>query len=87
MQHRLREQATLVNDLLQNHKGYFYVCGDAAHMAREVHATLVQIIAELRGLSESKAEGVVKKMRATNQYQVRPIWPWSCMHATQKKIG
>ena len=49
---------------------YFYVCGDAANMAREVHAALVQIVAEQRAISETKAEGLVKKMRASSQYQV-----------------
>lgn len=52
-------------------KAYFYVCGDAANMAREVNAVLAQIIAEQRGISETKAEEVVKNMRAANQYQVR----------------
>lgn len=42
-------------------------------MAREVNTTLVQIIAEQRGLSEAKAEEIVKALRASNQYQVRVI--------------
>lgn len=53
-------------------KAYFYVCGDAANMAREVNAVLAQIIAEQRGISEAKAEEIVKNMRAANQYQVCP---------------
>lgn len=52
-------------------KGYVYVCGDAANMAREVHSTLIQIVAEQRGVSNEKAEEVVKSMRSANQYQVR----------------
>lgn len=52
-------------------KGYFYVCGDAANMAREVNAVLAQIIAEGRGVTEAKGEEIVKNMRAANQYQVR----------------
>lgn len=69
VQHRLKERAQEVQELL-GQRAYFYVCGDAANMAREVHAVLTQIIAEGRGLSEAKAEEVVKKMRASNQYQV-----------------
>ena len=71
VQHRLREHAQQVNDLMQNHKAYFYVCGDAANMAREVNSTLVQIIADQRSLSEAKAEEIVKRMRSSSQYQVR----------------
>jgi hypothetical protein len=59
-----------VNELLLQ-KASFYVCGDAANMAREVNAVLVQLIAEGRGVTEQKAEEVVKMMRSTNQYQVR----------------
>jgi hypothetical protein len=61
-----------VNELLSQ-KAYFYVCGDAANMAREVNAVLAQIIAEGRGVTEAKGEDIVKNMRAANQYQVRNI--------------
>ena len=69
MQHRLRERAQEVNELLEK-KAYLYVCGDAANMAREVNTVLAQIIAEKRGIPETKAEEIVKNMRASNQYQV-----------------
>jgi NADPH-ferrihemoprotein reductase len=70
VQHRLKERAKEVNQLLEQ-KAYFYVCGDAANMAREVNAVLAQIIASERGIPEAKAEEIVKQMRASNQYQVR----------------
>lgn len=70
VQHRLRERSKDIGELLSK-KANFYVCGDAAHMAREVNTVLAQIIAESRGVSESKGEEIVKNMRATNQYQVR----------------
>lgn len=70
VQHRLKEYAKEVNDLLQQ-KAYFYVCGDAANMAREVNTVLAQIIAEQRNIPESKGEEIVKSMRSANQYQVR----------------
>lgn len=70
VQHLLKQQGKLVNELLEQ-KAYFYVCGDAANMAREVNTVLAQIIAEHRGLTEAKAEEIVKHMRAANQYQVR----------------
>ncbi|KAL8796181.1 MAG: hypothetical protein Q9195_001514 [Heterodermia aff. obscurata] len=72
VQKRLQEQADLVNDLLQK-KGNFYVCGDAANMAREVSVLLGQIIAEKRGISSEKAESIVKGMRSSNQYQ-EDVW-------------
>lgn len=70
VQHRLKERAEEINQLLEQ-KAYFYVCGDAANMAREVNTVLGQIISEQRGVPEAKAEEIVKNMRSSNQYQVR----------------
>lgn len=72
VQHRLKEYANEINELI-NQKAYFYTCGDAANMAREVSATLAKIIAEGRGVSEKKGEDVIKSMRGTNQYQ-EDVW-------------
>ena len=72
VQHRLKERADEINKLLMQ-KAYFYVCGDAANMAREVNEILGQIIAEKRGVSKQKAEEIVKAMRASNQYQ-EDVW-------------
>ena len=73
MQQRLRENGKEINDLLQNQKANFYVCGDAANMAREVNIVLGQIIAEERGLPIEKGEEIVKSMRSSNEYQ-EDVW-------------
>ncbi|KAL2023415.1 hypothetical protein VTK56DRAFT_2772 [Thermocarpiscus australiensis] len=72
VQHRLKERAKEINQLLEQ-KAYFYVCGDAANMAREVNAVLAQILAAERGIPEARAEDIVKQMRAANQYQ-EDVW-------------
>ncbi|KAL1618372.1 hypothetical protein SLS56_010590 [Neofusicoccum ribis] len=72
VQHKIQENAELVDQLLQQ-KAYFYVCGDAANMARAVNELLGQIISKQRGLPESKGEEIVKSMRASNQYQ-EDVW-------------
>ncbi len=72
VQHRLDENSALVNKLLEE-KAVFYVCGDAARMAREVSDKLVKIISEGRSISLQKAEDVVKTMRSNNQYQ-EDVW-------------
>lgn len=72
VQHLMKERAAEINKLLDE-KAYFYVCGDAANMAREVNAILAQILAEQRGISQAKGEEIVKSMRASNQYQVSLI--------------
>lgn len=73
VQHRLKEHGAEVNDLIQNHKANFYVCGDAANMAREVNVVLAQIISEQRGITLERAEAVVKSMRSSGQYQ-EDVW-------------
>ena len=82
VQHRLKEHAELVNELLDK-KAYFYVCGDASHMAREVNNVLATIIAEHRGIPAEKGEDVVKAMRTANQYQVRIE---SCEYENGRKL-
>ncbi|KAK5121474.1 hypothetical protein LTR85_005307 [Meristemomyces frigidus] len=72
VQHRLRERAEEINKLLEQ-KAYFYVCGDAANMAREVNEILAQIISDQRGVPKQKGEEIVKAMRASNQYQ-EDVW-------------
>ena len=72
VQHKLRENASLVSDLLKQ-KANFYVCGDAASMAREVNVVLGQIIAEQRGMPAEKGEEMVKHMRSSGSYQ-EDVW-------------
>ncbi|KAL5614344.1 hypothetical protein BROUX41_004450 [Berkeleyomyces rouxiae] len=76
VQHRLKERAAEINELLLQ-KANIYVCGDAANMAREVNIVLAQIIAEQRGIPEAKAEEIVKSMRASSQYQTQQEDVWS----------
>ena len=72
VQHLLKENAKFANDLLQQ-KANFYVCGDAAHMAREVNEVLAEVISEQRGVDKEKAEAIVKSMRSMGVYQ-EDVW-------------
>lgn len=72
VQHQMEEYGEEINKLLEQ-KAYFYVCGDAAHMAREVNTLLGKIVAKYRNVSETKGEEIVKAMRASNQYQ-EDVW-------------
>ncbi|KAF2829323.1 hypothetical protein CC86DRAFT_286511 [Ophiobolus disseminans] len=72
VQNKIEEYGEEVNKLLEQ-KAYFYVCGDAAHMAREVNTLLGKIISKYRNVSETKGEEIVKAMRASNQYQ-EDVW-------------
>lgn len=72
VQHRLSEHAKEVHELISQ-GAYFYVCGDAARMAREVNTTLGNIIAKERGLTETQGEEMVKRLRSSGVYQVSPF--------------
>ncbi|KAI0996988.1 NADPH--cytochrome P450 reductase [Podosphaera aphanis] len=73
VQDRLLDHAEEINELLGPKSGYFYVCGDAANMAKAVNNILIKIISEQRKITDVKAEGIVKNMRSTNHYQ-EDVW-------------
>lgn len=72
VQHRLEENGKLVNALLKQ-GAFFYVCGDAMRMARDVQASLINIISKERGVTVKKAGEIVKNMRTQNLYQ-EDVW-------------
>lgn len=68
VQHRLREEAA---ELWAWIKGgaYFYVCGDAQHMAKDVDAALLEIVAQEGNMDAAAAAEYVKQMRKDKRYQ------------------
>lgn len=54
VQHRMLEEAATLWEWLQG-GAYFYVCGDARHMAKDVHQTLIRIACEQGGMDLDKA--------------------------------
>ena len=68
VQDRMRENAAELWAWLQ--KGaYFYVCGDAKRMAKDVDQALHDIIAEQGGMPIEKAAEVVKQLKKDKRYQ------------------
>ena len=47
---------------------YFYVCGDAKRMAKDVHATLHAIVEKQGGMSSQAAEEYVQTMKENHRY-------------------
>nr|WP_176466147.1 assimilatory sulfite reductase (NADPH) flavoprotein subunit [Vibrio metoecus] len=68
VQHRLLEQAELVWQWLQE-GAYFYVCGDASRMAKDVHQALITVVEQQGGLSREQAEEYVSELRKAKRYQ------------------
>ena len=67
VQHKILEQKEKVWDWIQQ-GCYIYVCGDAKKMAKDVEATLKQVMKEAGGLSEEKARESIKELRSTKRY-------------------
>lgn len=68
VQDKLSEHAADVWAWLE--KGaHFYVCGDASRMAKDVHQTLLDIIANEGGMSAAQAEDYVAALKKEKRYQ------------------
>jgi sulfite reductase (NADPH) flavoprotein alpha-component len=68
VQDRLREQGAEVFTWLEQ-GAHFYVCGDANHMAKDVHQVLLDIVKAHGGKNDEQAEQYLKDLRSTNRYQ------------------
>jgi sulfite reductase (NADPH) flavoprotein alpha-component len=69
VQNRMLEQGKELWNWLQN-GAYFYVCGDAKHMAKDVHQALIDIAQKHGALSHAAAEDYINVtlMRAQKRY-------------------
>lgn len=68
VQNKMQESAAEIWDWLEG-GAYFYVCGDAKRMAKDVDATLHQIAHEQGGMSEDDAAAWVKQLKKDKRYQ------------------
>jgi NADPH-ferrihemoprotein reductase len=72
VQDHLLKQAQSVYEALEAN-GLFYVCGDAKHMAKDVHRTLHQVIQLSRKCGTSEAEAYVKALQTSGRY-MQDVW-------------
>ncbi len=67
VQHRMWDERRDLVDWLDN-GAYFYVCGDANRMAKDVRKTLVRALADVRGLEPDAAEAAVRELEKSRRY-------------------
>jgi sulfite reductase alpha subunit-like flavoprotein len=72
VQHRMRERGEVLWRWLED-GAHFYVCGDAARMAKDVDAALTTIIRTHGGKSESAAQTYKRELIADRRY-VRDVY-------------
>jgi sulfite reductase (NADPH) flavoprotein alpha-component len=68
VQHRMLENGVELWKWLHDEGGYFYVCGDASRMAKDVDAALHEIAQKHGGLSEAAAEEFIKQLKKEKRY-------------------
>jgi sulfite reductase (NADPH) flavoprotein alpha-component len=68
VQHRMLEQAAALYHWLEG-GAHLYVCGDASRMAKDVDATLIQIIAQQRHTDLDDAKDYLAELTAQHRYQ------------------
>ena len=68
VQDRMRERAGELYAWLEE-GAHFYVCGDMANMARDVHETLIDIVASEGRVQRDSAEDYVRNLQRDNRYQ------------------
>ena len=68
VQDRIKEQGSEVFAWLER-GAHLYICGDANRMAKDVHQTLIDVIAEQGKLTAEQAEQYLKDLRTSKRYQ------------------
>ena len=67
VQHLMQQNATELWRWLQQ-GAHFYVCGDASRMAKDVDATLHEVVMQAGGLSKDAAREYVSELRQQKRY-------------------
>ncbi|NLS13461.1 assimilatory sulfite reductase (NADPH) flavoprotein subunit [Vibrio sp. SM6] len=68
VQQRLLEQGAQLWQWLEQ-GAHLYVCGDATHMAKDVHETLIEVAQSHGKLSRTEAEHYINELRKAKRYQ------------------
>jgi sulfite reductase (NADPH) flavoprotein alpha-component len=68
VQHRLRERARDVYAWLEE-GAHIYVCGDATHLAPDVHDALLAVVEEQASVQREDAEEYFRDLQRDGRYQ------------------
>ncbi|OMH80905.1 NADPH-cytochrome [Zancudomyces culisetae] len=73
VQHRIAEHKDMVYDLLFNRGAYFYICGDAKFMVKDVVNCIIDCLAEKRAIDRDSATDIFNRFRESDQYY-EDVW-------------
>ena len=72
VQHLILQDASFLWGLIQE-GAHIYVCGDAKHMAKDVHTALLTIFQQQGGLTADVADKLMASLEGGHRYQ-RDVW-------------
>lgn len=68
VQHKIMENSKELFNWLNN-GAYFYICGDKERMAKDVHSTLLEVIATEGSMTQEEAEAYLNDLKKQGRYQ------------------
>lgn len=69
VQDKIREAGAEIWKWLNDEGAYFFICGDAKRMAKDVEAALVEIFKTYGGMDDAGAAAKLKELKAAGRYQ------------------
>lgn len=73
VQHRMKEHAEALHELIFKKEGYVFVCGDGQDMAKAVHSCLSEILQEHGKMTEREAADKLMELTKGKRY-IRDVW-------------
>lgn len=74
VQDKIRENGEALCKALVKDNASLFVCGDGAHMAKDVHTAVVDILVKHEGVSSAeKGEAFMKNLAANKRY-LKDVW-------------
>lgn len=70
VQHRMMEVKEQLFDLIHNKNAWVYICGDAAHMAKDVYTALVDIVASGESIAKKDAVNYMATLKDNGRIHV-----------------
>lgn len=73
MQDLIQEDCDLLWSMLSKEEAHLYICGDAKHMAHDVHEALIGMATKCAGFDQQGAQRYMSQLEQEGRYQ-KDVW-------------
>ncbi|XP_053375393.1 NADPH oxidoreductase A-like [Mercenaria mercenaria] len=73
VQDHIQRDSQAIWQLIHKENASIFICGDAKHMAHDVHVTLINTVAEEGGMDKNEAAIYLQRMEENSRYQ-KDVW-------------